>query len=98
MQDGSVRVPAEHKRTRKRSDARKPERDAAAENPQAPGPRAFWSGTITFGLVSVPVDLFPAVRSRRAPLRMLGAKGEPLARRYVCSADNKPLAYEEIVR
>ena len=29
------------------------------------GPSAFWSGTLTFGLVSVPVELFPATRSIR---------------------------------
>jgi DNA end-binding protein Ku len=91
-------VPAEHRKARKGRAARKPEQDTTPSSDRAPGPRAFWSGTITFGLVSVPVDLFPAVRSRRAPLRMFGANGEPLARRYVCSADGKPLPYEEIVR
>lgn len=62
------------------------------------GPRAFWSGTITFGLVSVPVDLYPAVRSRRAPLRMLGPQGQLLQRRYYCSADDEPLTNDDIVR
>ena len=37
--------------------------------------RAFWSGTITFGLVSIPVNLFPGVRSQRAALRMLADDG-----------------------
>ena len=44
--------------------------------------RPFWSGTLTFGLVSVPVDLYPGNRTNRAPLRMLSPEGEPLARRY----------------
>lgn len=70
----------------------------AAEPEAAPGPRAFWSGTLTFGLVSVPVDLFPAVRSRRLALRMLGPDGEPLVRRYFCSADGKALTRDDIVR
>jgi DNA end-binding protein Ku len=69
-------------------------RDEAAHG----GPRAFWSGTITFGLVSVPVDLYPAVRSRRAPLRMLGPNDEPLQRRYYCSAEDEALTYDDIVR
>ncbi|HEX6997277.1 MAG TPA: Ku protein [Gammaproteobacteria bacterium] len=64
----------------------------------APGPRGFWSGTITFGLVSVPVDLYPAVRSSRVPLRMLGPEGQPLVRRYFCSADDQPLTWDDIVR
>ena len=70
----------------------------AAEHEHTAGPRAFWSGTITFGLVSVPVDLYPAVRSQRAPLRMLGPEGQPLQRRYFCSADGKALTNDEIVR
>src|SRR5690554_6678993 len=64
----------------------------------APGPRGFWSGTITFGLVSVPVDLYPAVRSQRVPMRMLGPEGQPLQRRYFCSADGRMLERDEIVR
>lgn len=65
---------------------------------QHAGPRPFWSGTISFGLVSVPVDLYPAVRSNRVPLRMLGPEGQPLQRRYFCSADGQPLAYDDLVR
>jgi DNA end-binding protein Ku len=64
----------------------------------APNPRAFWSGTLTFGLVSVPVDLYPAVRSRRTALRTLGPDDQPLVRRYFCSLDLKPLEQDEIVR
>ena len=71
------------------------ESDETEETPRA---RAFWSGTITFGLVSVPVDLYPAVRSQRVPLRMLGPDDQPLHRRYVCAAEGKPLTDEEIVR
>lgn len=60
--------------------------------------RAFWSGTISFGLVSVPVDLFPASRSAGVPLRMLGPDGTPLARRYVCPAEEREVSWDEIVR
>ena len=70
----------------------------AAEPEARPNPRAFWSGTLTFGLVSVPVDLYPAVRPRRTPLRTLGPQEQPLVRRYFCSADGQPLTNEDIVR
>jgi len=70
----------------------------AEEREAAPSPRAFWSGTLTFGLVSVPVDLFPAVRSRRIALRMVGPDDQPLVRRYFCSADGKALEWDDIVR
>jgi Ku protein len=45
--------------------------------------RPFWSGTISFGLVSIPVNLYPGNRDSRVPLRMLGPKGQPLKREYV---------------
>ena len=65
---------------------------------EAGGPHAFWSGTLTFGLVSIPVELYPAVRSSRLPLRTLGSDGQPLRRRYFCSRDERPLEPDEIVR
>src|SRR4051812_13022506 len=57
----------------------------------------FWSGTITFGLVSVPVDFFPAVRSHRVSLKMFGPDGKPLVRKFF-SQDGKRLADGDIVR
>ena len=60
--------------------------------------RAFWSGTITFGLVSIPVNLFPGVRSQRAALRMLADDGTPLQRRYFCEKQKREVDGDEIVR
>ncbi|HET8783182.1 MAG TPA: Ku protein [Pyrinomonadaceae bacterium] len=62
------------------------------------GARPFWSGTLTFGLVSVPVNLFPAARSNRASLRMLGPEGQPLARKYFAEKTGKDLDADEVVR
>jgi DNA end-binding protein Ku len=62
------------------------------------GPRPFWSGTITFGLVSLPVSLFVATRSKRVALRMIDHDGEPLARRYFCPKEEIALEADEIVR
>lgn len=62
------------------------------------GPRPFWSGTIAFGLVSLPVSLFPANRGRAFSLRMVDEEGTPLARRYFCEKEGKPLSREDIVR
>ena len=62
------------------------------------GPRGFWSGTIAFGLVSLPVSLFVASRSGRATLRMVDEEGTPLARRYFCSREERMLEQDDIVR
>jgi DNA end-binding protein Ku len=62
------------------------------------GGRPFWSGTLTFGLVSVPVSLFPAQRSTRTSLRMLGPDGQPLARKYYAEKTGKDLDADEVVR
>ena len=64
----------------------------------APGLRSFWSGTITFGLVSVPVALYPATRSRGVSLKMVDDEGTPLRRRYICSKEEEPLEYDDLVR
>ena len=53
---------------------------------------------MTFGLVSVPVSLFPATRSNRASLRMLGPDGQPLARKYYAEKTGKDLDADEVVR
>ncbi|HLN98206.1 MAG TPA: Ku protein [Pyrinomonadaceae bacterium] len=61
-------------------------------------PRPFWSGTLTFGLVSVPVNLFPANKTSRAPLRMLSPEGEPLARKYFSEKTERDLDADQMVR
>ncbi len=62
------------------------------------GARSFWSGTIAFGLVSLPVNLFTANRSSSVSLRMLDQDGTPLARRYFCSQENTALSPDDLVR
>lgn len=74
------------------------QRSQDRQTPRRAGPRALWSGTLTFGLVSIPVELFPAIRSERPSLRMLDAKGRPLRRRYFCPRDQRPLDSGSIVR
>jgi DNA end-binding protein Ku len=60
--------------------------------------RPLWSGTITFGLVSVPVEMYPANRSDRAPLRMLSSDGVPLSRRYYSQESGKDLDDDQMIR
>lgn len=67
------------------------------EHGQQGAVRAFWSGTITFGLVSIPVDLFSATRGRRTAMKMVDAKGRALGREYF-SDNDEHLTQEELVR
>jgi DNA end-binding protein Ku len=73
-----------------------PEFEDDRENDNAARP--FWSGTITFGLVSIPVSLFPANRQTRVSLRMLGPKRKPLSRRYYSASTHHELSAEQMVR
>jgi DNA end-binding protein Ku len=69
-----------------------------SENEERKSARPFWSGTLTFGLVSVPVELYPGNRTNRAPLRMLGPEHEPLARRYYSEKTGRDLDSADMVR
>lgn len=60
--------------------------------------RPVWSGSLSFGLVNVPVDLYSAQRPGGVGMRMLGPDGAPLARQYVCPEEDEPLERDEIVR
>ncbi|MEX0939285.1 MAG: Ku protein [Pirellulales bacterium] len=72
------------------------EKDGRHHHPR--GVRPFWSGTISFGLVSVPVHLFPGRRSGGVAMRMLDEDGTPLARRYHCPEHEVDVHPEHIVR
>ena len=59
---------------------------------------AFWSGSLSFGLVSVPVFVFPATRNSKIHLRLLSPNGSFLERRFYCPRQEKEVAGDEIVR
>src|SRR4051794_3531286 len=58
----------------------------------------FWSGTIAFGLVSVPIQMLPAHRNKRVALREVDTDGTPLRRRYFCPEEERVVPPEQIVR
>ena len=60
---------------------------------------AIWSGSINFGLVTIPVKLFTAVRTNDLSFNMLHAKDEGRIKyERLCSVDNKPVPWDEIVK
>jgi DNA end-binding protein Ku len=59
----------------------------------------IWKGSIAFGLVNIPVELRPAVRTDRLSFRMLHAEDmAPVKYERVCSADGEPVPWSEIVK
>lgn len=61
--------------------------------------RAIWKGSISFGLVNIPVALYPAVRREELSFRMLRAKDlSPIGYKRVAEADGEEVEWEEIVK
>src|SRR3954452_3828483 len=62
-------------------------------------PRAIWSGTISFGLVSVPVKMFSAVSEHKLHFSLLHRKdNSPIGYQKVCKKEGKPVDDDEIVK
>jgi len=60
---------------------------------------AIWSGAINFGLVTIPVKLFTAVKTDELSFNMLHGKDEGRIKyERVCSVDGKPVPWDEIVK
>lgn len=62
--------------------------------------RAVWKGAISFGLVTIPVSLHPAVERRgELHFRLLhGKDGSPIDYRRFCEAENVEVPWEEVVK
>jgi DNA end-binding protein Ku len=61
--------------------------------------RAIWTGSISFGLLNVPVKLYSAVSSRSISFRELREKDKSRIRhRRVAEDDGEEVPYEEIVK
>jgi len=62
-------------------------------------PRAIWSGSISFGLLNVPVKLYSAVARKSVSFRELReSDGSRVRHRRVAEADGEEVAYEQIVK
>ncbi|HEY5761061.1 MAG TPA: Ku protein [Steroidobacter sp.] len=81
--------------SRKRNREPEPQADDQSSGARV---RSLWSGTITFGLVSIPVDLLTAVRPRQTAMKLVDTEGHALGRQYHCSKEGKKLDYDDLVR
>src|SRR3984893_9898162 len=61
--------------------------------------RALWKGAISFGLVTIPVSLFPAIRREELTFRLLRRSDlSPVDYKRVAEADGKEVPWEQIVK
>jgi DNA end-binding protein Ku len=62
-------------------------------------PRALWSGSITFGLVNVPVRLYGAVHEHRLQFHLVHERDDgPIGYQKICKLEDKPVGNSEIVK
>ena len=62
-------------------------------------PRSIWNGTITFGMVNVPIKLYSAIESKTVHFSEVHARdgGEDRAP-PICPKDDKAVPYKEVVK
>src|SRR5438046_9663340 len=61
--------------------------------------RPLWKGSLTFGLVNLPIERPAAVRDHRPHFRMLHAKDKsPVRFERVCIREGDPVAWEDLVK
>ncbi len=74
-------------------------RPASGEARAGAGPRPSWRGLISFGLVNVPVNLYPAVKPEIHGMNYLRKDDLcPISYKKVCRATGEEVPFEDIVR
>ena len=70
------------------------------ESPKTPVPkRAIWTGSLTIGLINVPVRLYPMIYDRGISFHLLHkTDGQPLKYERVCTKDGKLVPWDEVVK
>ena len=61
--------------------------------------RSIWNGTVTFGLVNVPVKLFTATDNKSVSFNEVHARdGAKIEHRRICPKEEKEVPYDEVVK
>jgi DNA end-binding protein Ku len=62
-------------------------------------PRSIWNGTISFGLVHVPIKLYSATESKTVHFHEVHlSDGARIEHRRICSKEGKEVPYKEVVK
>src|SRR2546423_15549806 len=61
--------------------------------------RSIWNGTITFGMVNVPVKLYTATESKSVHFHLVHARdGSRVENRRICSKEDKEVPFKQVVK
>jgi DNA end-binding protein Ku len=62
-------------------------------------PRSIWNGTITFGLVNVPIKLYSATESKTVSFHEVHHRdGARIEHRRICSKEDREVPYKQVVK
>jgi DNA end-binding protein Ku len=62
-------------------------------------PRSLWTGSISFGLVNVPVRVYSAVHEHKLRFQLVHAKDDgPIGYEKICKVEERPVPNEEVVK
>ena len=79
----------------KSEETEKPETETKTPVPKRP----IWSGSLTIGLINVPVKLYPMIYDRGIAFHFLHKiDGQPLKYERVCTKDGKIVPWDEVVK
>lgn len=79
----------------KPEETEKPEAKLKAPVPK----RTMWTGSITIGLINVPIKLYPMIYDRGIQFHFLHkTDGQPLKYERVCTKDDKIVPWDEVVK
>jgi DNA end-binding protein Ku len=62
-------------------------------------PKSIWNGTVTFGMVNVPIKLYSATESKTVHFHEVHAReGARIEHRRICPKEDKEVPYKQIVK
>jgi DNA end-binding protein Ku len=62
-------------------------------------PKSIWNGTVTFGMVHVPVKLYSATESKTVHFKEVHVKdGAAIEHRRICPKEDREVPYKEVVK
>ncbi|OYT42000.1 MAG: Ku protein [Candidatus Aenigmarchaeota archaeon ex4484_224] len=59
-------------------------------------PRAIWSGSISFGLVTIPIKVYPAIKQKEIKFNLVDKEGHPIKYKYWCEEENREVPKDEV--